>query len=154
MSATTTIEPVRRSVTVSAPVETAFRVFTEQMGNWWPVDRYSVHEELADEAGMELRLGGAVYERWREGTENWGVITVWDPPNRLAFSWHPGGDPAEATEVEVTFRAERDGTVVHLEHRGWERLGDRAHEVRVGYADGWRAVLGEFGRAVEAGGAA
>jgi uncharacterized protein YndB with AHSA1/START domain len=150
MTAATTTEPLRRRVTVSATVDTAFRVFTERMGDWWPVERYSVHEELADEAGMDARLGGAVYERWREGTENWGEITVWEPPDRLVFSWHPGGDPAEATEVEVTFSAEGDGTLVQLEHRGWERLGDRAHEVRAGYADGWQGVLEQYGRVVEA----
>lgn len=154
MTAATTTEPLCRRVTVSATVETAFRVFTERMGDWWPVERYSVHEELADEAGMDARLGGAVYERWREGTENWGEITVWEPPDRLVFSWHPGGDPAEATEVEVTFNAEGDGTLVQLEHRGWERLGDRAHEVRAGYADGWQSVLEQYGRVVEAGRAA
>jgi uncharacterized protein YndB with AHSA1/START domain len=154
MTASPTIEPLRRRVTVSATVETAFRVFTERMGDWWPVERYSVHEELADEAGMDGRLGGAVYERWREGTENWGEITVWEPPDRLVFSWHPGGDPAEATEVEVTFNIEGDGTLVQLEHRGWERLGDRAPDVRAGYADGWQGVLEQYGRVVEAGRAA
>jgi uncharacterized protein YndB with AHSA1/START domain len=154
MTASPTIEPLRRRVTVSATVETAFRVFTERMGDWWPVERYSVHEELADEAGMDGRLGGAIYERWREGTENWGEITVWEPPDRLVFSWHPGGDPAEATEVEVTFNAEGDGTLVQLEHRGWERLGDRAPDVRAGYADGWQGVLEQYGRVVEAGRAA
>jgi uncharacterized protein YndB with AHSA1/START domain len=100
---------------------------------------------------MEPRLGGAVYERWREGTENWGAVTVWEPPNRLVFSWHPGSDPVEATEVEVTFSPERDGTLVHLEHRGWERLGDRAPEVRAGYGDGWQGVLERYGRLVESG---
>ena len=31
------IAPVRKSVVVDAPVEHAFRVFTERIGEWWPV---------------------------------------------------------------------------------------------------------------------
>jgi uncharacterized protein YndB with AHSA1/START domain len=149
MSPATTIEPVRRSISVGVPAETAFRVFTERMGDWWPIKHYSVHEDLADEAVMEPRLGGAVYERWREGTENWGEIAVWEPPHRLVFSWHPGGDPAAATEVEVTFLEEGGTTHVELEHRRWDRLGDRASQVRAGYDDGWQAVLDRYASVAE-----
>jgi uncharacterized protein YndB with AHSA1/START domain len=141
---TAATEAIRRSVTVDAPVEHAFTVFTERMGDWWPIKRYSVHEDEADEAGMEPRLGGAVFERWRGGTENWGEILSWEPPHRLAFSWHPGGDPAAATEVEIVFTEEGTRTRVELEHRRWERLGERAPEVRAGYAEGWQAVLAGY----------
>lgn len=144
---TTTTEAIRRSVTVDASLEQAFQVFTKRMGDWWPIKRYSVHQNEADEAGMEPRLGGVVFERWREGTENWGEILVWEPPRRVAFSWHPGTDPAAATEVEVVFTEEGTRTRVELEHRGWERLGDRAPEVRAGYADGWQAVLAGYAEA-------
>lgn len=144
---TATTEAIRRSVTVDASVEHAFQVFTERMGDWWPIKRYSVHEELADEAAMEPRLGGAVFERWREGTENWGEILAWEPPRRVAFSWHPGSDPAAATEVEVVFTEEGARTRVDLEHRGWERLGDRGPQVRAGYAEGWQGVLEGYAEA-------
>jgi uncharacterized protein YndB with AHSA1/START domain len=141
---TASTEAIRRSVTVDASLEQAFQVFTERMGDWWPIKRYSVHENEAEVVGMEPRLGGAVFERWREGTESWGEILVWEPPQRIAFSWHPGSDPATATEVEVVFAAEGGRTRVELEHRGWERLGERAPEVRAGYAEGWQAVLERY----------
>ena len=35
------IEPIRRSVTVAREAEQAFRIFTEEMGSWWPVERFS-----------------------------------------------------------------------------------------------------------------
>lgn len=146
----TIVKPVRKSVLVEARVEHAFRVFTERMGEWWPVKTHSVHEELADGAGLEPRLGGTVYELWRDGRENWGEITVWEPPHRLVFTWHPGLRPEETTEVEVHFTADGDSTLVELEHRGWEARGDRAAEVRAAYDGGWIGVLEQYARVAAA----
>ena len=137
------IEPVRKSVTVNAPVEHAFAVFTERMGEWWPLS-HSVHEELAERAGLEPRLGGEIYELWRDGREPWGTITAWEPPHRLVYTWHPGHDVAEATEVEVRFTPRDDSTLVELEHRGWEARGARAAEIRERYDEGWDPVLERY----------
>ena len=50
----------------------------------------------------------------------------------------------------MIFRDEGEGTRVILEHRGWERLGDRGTEARMGYADGWPRVFAElYARAAE-----
>jgi hypothetical protein len=43
--------------------------------------------------------------------------------------------------VEITFEASPRGTLVRLEHRRWERLGDVAERVRSGYQTGWPRVL-------------
>ncbi|HEY2936005.1 MAG TPA: SRPBCC domain-containing protein, partial [Gaiellaceae bacterium] len=89
-------------------------------------------------------------ERSKTGEEAvWGEVLAWEPPGRIAFTWHPGyaeGDPM--TEVEVRFRAQGGLTVVELEHRGWERLGERAEEARTGYEVGWPVVLGRYAAAV------
>ena len=95
----TRLEPVRKSVTVEASIEHAFKVFTERLGEWWPIRSHSVHVEDALLAGMETREGGEIYEVWREGREVWGEITTWAPPQRLVFTWHPGLEPTETTEV-------------------------------------------------------
>jgi uncharacterized protein YndB with AHSA1/START domain len=138
------IAPVRKSVVVDAPVEHAFRVFTERTGEWWPVQTHSVHKELAQQAGLEPRLGGAVFELWRGGRESWGEVTVWEPPHRLAFTWRPGLPAAETTEVEVRFREQDGSTLVELEHRGWEARGERAAESRASYETGWDPVLARY----------
>ena len=132
---------------MDAPVDHAFRVFTERLGEWWPLRGHSIHDDLADEAGLEPRLGGAIYEVWRDGRENWGEITAWEPPHRLVFTWHPGRTAAEATEVEVRFSARGSSTLVELEHRGWEARGARAEEIRAGYDEGWGSVLERYAKA-------
>jgi len=136
---------IRNAVTVAVPVETAFRVFTEEVGSWWPLRTKSVGQEEAEDLVIEPREGGRVYERVRGGQEHlWGDILVWKPPHRLAFTWHPGRGHETSQEVEVRFTASSDGTVVELEHRGWDRLVATADEIPDHYVSGWDEVLGRF----------
>ncbi|HEU4449371.1 MAG TPA: SRPBCC domain-containing protein [Gaiellaceae bacterium] len=144
------IEPVRKRVLVEAPVEHAFRVFTERIGEWWPVRTHSVHEDLAETAVLEPRLGGALVEVWRDGREQWGTVTVWEPPRRLVYTWHPGYSVTEATEVEVRFTPQEGSTLVELEHRGWEARGERAAQIRANYESGWDPVLARYEAAASA----
>jgi uncharacterized protein YndB with AHSA1/START domain len=156
MSAETTVEPVLRSVSVRRPVAEAFRIFTEEIGSWWPLDTHSRAVAQREEGGVkaetvviEGRIGGRIYEVMSDGTEaSWGEVLIWEPPHRLVLSWNPSPRRVP-TEVEVTFTAHEDGTRVELEHRGWERLGEAAREVREEYAQGWPVVLGRFAPAAD-----
>lgn len=140
-----TIDPVTTSVVVEAPVDRAWEVFTQDLRTWWPMKDYSVAGE-GSQAFVEGRLGGRFYERTAGGEEaEWGVLTAWEPPERIAFTWHPGTPVDQATEVEVRFTPEgADRTRVDLEHRGWEKLADNAQGMRDAYDQGWSAVLGSY----------
>ena len=143
---------VRKSVVVDAPPEVAFDVFTRGIGSWWPYKTHSVSGQRTAGVTLEPREGGRVYETDDAGVVNdWGVITAWEPPVRVAFTWHPGyDDPAQHTDVDVTFAAEGAGTRVELVHTGWERLGERAAESVKGYTSGWDTVLGRYADGVKA----
>jgi len=140
-----TAAPVMRSVTVQRSPEDAFRIFTERTAEWWPLATHSVYEHEAASVVIEPGPGGRIVERSTSGAESiWGEILVWEPPHRLAYTWHPGydqGDPV--TEVELRFVAVGDATRVELEHRGWEALA-KPEESRAGYAEGWPVVLARF----------
>ena len=139
-----TIAPVKKVVTVGQSVEDAFRIFTDQIGSWWPLDSHSMGGENAVSCGMDGAVGGHVFEELADGTRlNWGEVLTWDPPNRLAFTWQLNRTPEEAQIIEVTFAATESGTRVELTHSGWERLGAQAAEVRAGYASGWEFVFVE-----------
>jgi uncharacterized protein YndB with AHSA1/START domain len=76
---------------------------------------------------IEPRVGGAVEETWSEGgtprSFELGRVTAWEPPARLAFTWRNATfAPLEQTDVEVTFAAVGDATLVTVRHRGWEAL--------------------------------
>jgi uncharacterized protein YndB with AHSA1/START domain len=149
---TTTTDVIRKEVRVEASPERAFQVFTEQIATWWPLDRYSLFAEEAEATVFETRVGGRLYERTADGRESdWGEVLECAPPTRLRFTWHPGrAADAEPTEVEVRFHADGDGTLVTLEHRGWERLSDERRAARAGYDSGWNVVLERYRQAASA----
>ena len=50
----------------------------------------------------------------------WGTVLSWVPERHVRLTWHPGSDPAKASEVEVRFDPVGDSqTLVTIEHRGW-----------------------------------
>jgi uncharacterized protein YndB with AHSA1/START domain len=152
-----TAEVVRKSITVDAPPERAFDVFTSGMTRWWPLDTHHIGASEPNQVVVEPRAGGRWFERAPDGSEcEWGRVIAWDPPQHVVFGWHLGPewkydpDPALATEVEVRFIAESaTRTRVELEHRGFEVHGDRADELRipVGGKGGWGALLERFAAA-------
>jgi uncharacterized protein YndB with AHSA1/START domain len=142
--------PVIASVLVAASPERSFELFTAELGAWWPFETHSIaaDEELAVKAvgaRIEAGIGGRVIETWSDGREvGWGSVLAWEPPRRLVLAWNPSRTRTVSTEVEITFSASSGGTIVRLEHRGWERLGARASAARGGYETGWPVVLGRF----------
>ena len=148
MSATSTataLSPIIKTIEVDRPLDEAVKLFTAQMGQWWPLASHSVGGDDARWCGIEGWVGGRVYERSNTGEEHlWGTVTDWQPSRGVTFTWHPGQPADPATEVELRFSAvsETRSRVV-LIHRNWQRLGDRAETVRGRYADGWDLVLGK-----------
>lgn len=141
--------PVRCSVRVRPAPHEAFRIFTDDIDTWWPLATHSIGRERARQCAFDGRVGGTVHEIADDGTVHvWGTVTVWEPPDRVVFSWHPGRAASTAQEVELRFVPDGAGTRVELEHRRWDRFGDGAAAARDGYEQGWPPVLDRFvGRA-------
>jgi uncharacterized protein YndB with AHSA1/START domain len=128
-TATVVIEPIVKTVEVPLSAESAFRLFTEGVGRWWPLVTHSVFGEGAATCHMELRAGGRFYERHRDGRESeWGIVQA----------------SVEAPDVEVVFVPYRAGTRVTLTHNGWERCGDSGLLYRQRYDGGWVIVLNRY----------
>jgi len=146
---------VRKLVSVQAPSAVAWRVFTEQLGTWWPLARYKIGKAKAVDAVIEPRVGGRWYERGEDGsTCDWGSVLVWEPPARLVLSWDITADwqydPSLKTEIEIRFIPDgKDATRVELEHRRLDRFGARRDEMRrIFDSEGdWGRVLEMFARA-------
>ncbi|MEM9550292.1 MAG: SRPBCC domain-containing protein [Pseudomonadota bacterium] len=138
---------VEKSVHVPLPPDEAFRVFTDDIALWWPLDSHSLSAsrgDVAETVAMEPRTGGKVTETLPDGSHaNWATITDWTPGARLSLDWYVGRDPSEATQISVTFLADADGTRVDLVHDGFENLPERVAETAAGYQSGWDRVLGE-----------
>jgi hypothetical protein len=148
-------DPVRKSLRLTCTPERAFAAFSEEISAWWPLRTHSLGGERALGVRIDGRVGGLIVETI-DGADAavWGTITVWDPPGRLACTWHPGTPEAEATHLDVRFSAEAGGTRMDLEHAGWERR-ESGGAVRDSYDDGWDAVLALYaGHLVHGGGVA
>jgi uncharacterized protein YndB with AHSA1/START domain len=144
---------VRAEVVVAAPIERAFRVFTEEFASFKPPEHNILGVERA-ETVFETHVGGHVYDRGVDGSEcHWARVLVFEPPQRVIISWDLNPqfqietDPEKASEVEVRFIAEAPArTRVEIEHRelhrhgpGWE--GERDAVASPG---GWPLYLERF----------
>ena len=153
MTSVADIPAVRKTITVNASVEHAFRVFTEGHDSWWPRTHH-IGKVPMQKGIIETREGGRCYSIQTDGSEcDWGRVLVWDPPHRLVLAWqitHEWGyepDLAKASEVDVRFTAEPGGrTRVDLEHRHFERHGAGGASMRtaVDSSGGWGSLLEMF----------
>jgi uncharacterized protein YndB with AHSA1/START domain len=153
----TTQLAVRKAITVAAPPQRAFDVFTN-MTSWWMLGSHHIGEAEPEAVVIEPASGGRWFERSSDGTEtDWGRVLDWDPPARVLLAWHLDADwrydpdPARSTEIEVQFVPEGpDSTRVELVHRGLEVHGDRAQEVydAIDSPEGWTGLLDLYAAAV------
>src|SRR5215831_6674333 len=144
---------VRHDVVVAAPIERAFRTFTEDFDRIKPREHNLLQVPIA-ETVFEQRAGGHIYDRGTDGSEcRWARVLVYEPPTRLVLSWdispqwQIASDPATTSEWEVRFLAEtRERTRVELEHRDLERHGEGWEGVRegVGGEQGWPRYLQRY----------
>jgi len=144
---------VRHSIVVEAPIERAFRVFTDDFGSFKPPEHNLLGVEIA-ETVFEPRVGGHLYDRGVDGSEcRWARVLAYEPPERVVFSWDIGPtwqietNHERTSEVEVRFIAETpQRTRVELEHRNLERHGDGWEGVRDGVSSdgGWPLYLRRF----------
>jgi uncharacterized protein YndB with AHSA1/START domain len=128
---------VVQQIVVRAPIERAFAVFTERIGDYKPPEHNLLSVPIV-ETVFEPRVGGHIVDRGADGSEcRWARVLAYEPPDRLVFSWDISPrwsietDPDRTSEVEVRFVAQAPTrTRVELEHRLIERHGP-----------GWEAVL-------------
>ncbi len=144
---------VRQSIVVDAPIERAFKIFTEQFGSFKPREHNLLAVPIA-ETVFEPRVGGHIYDRGIDGSEcRWARVLAYEPPERLLLSWDISPrwqietDPDKSSEWEVRFIPEAASrTRVELEHRNLDRHGLGWESERDGVAgdQGWPLYLTRF----------
>ncbi len=145
----TTVPPVLRSAVVARDVDDTFRIFTDEIGAWWPLPTHSVFQ--ADAGGVHFD-GGRLVEWATDGRESvWAEVEAWEPPDRLVLQWHPGQEFGASGTVEITFAAFDGGTRVDVVHRGWEAFGSEGLGKRRDYVgpSAWGHVLDHLADGVE-----
>jgi uncharacterized protein YndB with AHSA1/START domain len=144
---------VRTQIVVEAPIERAFRIFTEDFDRIKPREHNMLGVDIA-ETVFEPREGGRIYDRGVDGSEcQWARVLAYEPPERVVFSWDISPqwqietDLEKTSEVEVRFVSETpERTRVELEHRNLDRHGDGWEGEREAVASegGWPLYLRRF----------
>jgi uncharacterized protein YndB with AHSA1/START domain len=147
------LAPISHAVTIDLPPALAFARFADQLGQWWPL-AYSFSGPDFAHAAIDPHAGGRWFERTKGGEQlSWGKVHAYDRGKRLVLGFAIGADrrptpDGAASEVEVRFEPDGDGTSLTVEHRAFERHGDAAEKMREGMASpqGWPLILAEFAR--------
>jgi len=140
---------IRKELTVEAPIDRAFRVFTANMGAWWPKEHH-IGASVMKDCVIEPKVNGRWYELSEDGsTCEWGKVLAWDPARRLLLAWQLNSsfqyDPALVTEVEISFTLLGPKlTRVEFEHRDLQRFGDAAERLREEMGKGWGQILESY----------
>jgi uncharacterized protein YndB with AHSA1/START domain len=146
-AAATTHTRVLAQVFLDAWPEEAFAIFVDELGFGMHIIGSSL---IGPETGGYVRFrrdaGGRFVQVYdavaREGVEL-GRVTVWSPGSRLAFTWRePDWPEGASTDVDVRFEPIFGGTLVRVEHWGFDRIGRRATQAGTGYEAAWTAALG------------
>jgi uncharacterized protein YndB with AHSA1/START domain len=137
---------------IAAPPSRVFTAFTAEIGQWWrPHGLFELNGRRDGRLAIEGGVGGRVTESYPGGEEfEIGCVRVWDPPDRLVFSWRAVSFPPDReSEVHVRFEDVHGGTRVVVEHLGWDGI-PQEHAARHGFpllpfqlrlAEWWRASL-------------
>jgi uncharacterized protein YndB with AHSA1/START domain len=144
---------IRHQVTVEAPIDLAFRVFTEDFGAFKPREHNLLGVDIA-ETVFEPRAGGRLYDRGVDGSEcSWARVLAYEPPDRVLISWDISPrwqietEAERTSEVEVRFIAETPTrTRVELEHRHLDRHLEGWQSLREGVdgGAGWPLYLQRY----------
>lgn len=147
---------IRKTIEVKAPIDRAFDVFANRIGDWWHKEHSIAQGTTQADVVIEPKAGGRWYEKGADGSEHpWGRVLAYEPPRRLLLAWQLTRefqyDPGFETIVEVLFEELDDVTVVRFEHRDLERMGEAAVETLESMDGGWGMLLGLYKAETERG---
>jgi Activator of Hsp90 ATPase homolog 1-like protein len=113
-----TLEPIVHELSLSCTPEVAFDAWA-RIGEWWHRD-YTSNASTLETVVIEPRRGGRVFEHHRDGHEvDWGWVTAWEPPHRLAYATFLAQPRETPSEIRLTFEPAASGCSVRFEHGGW-----------------------------------
>ena len=138
-------QTIHKSLVVPLSQDRAFRLFTDGLAEWWPVESHSIsagQKKRPQDLNIEPRLNGQIVETLENGTTTvWGHFSAWNPPHSLVLEWYVGRSKDQATRVQADFEAHGDDTRLTLVHDRFEALGEDGPDISNNYQIGWDPVL-------------
>ncbi len=143
---------IAKELTVEAPQDVTFRVFTEEMDSWWPRSHHVGRTPMVKMV-LEPKRDGRWYSTHEDGEVcDVGYVQEYAPSSRVVLVWQLNGDfkydTGLHTEVELNFIATGTNTTrVTFEHRNVESLGKSIE----GMDQGWGMILDLYAKVAKSG---
>lgn len=136
------LNTIRKEIRVTASQQTAFEVFVNQMGLWWPASGHNDDCPMV-KVGLEAKAGGRWIGYNSDGKErDLGKVLIYEPYTLFALDWQTDANfqynPELHSEVRVEFIPEGPkSTRVTLTHKDLDVLGDlqNAADINAGWSD-------------------
>jgi uncharacterized protein YndB with AHSA1/START domain len=130
---------ITKSVLLPLAQAEAFKLFTEQISAWWPVDCRHTSDPAST---LHLVTDGRFYERARDGREvDLGRVVEWHDGQRIVLDFYMATGPAHPTKAEITFTPEANGTRVTVSHTPKPESNDLWTDRAPRYERSWEIVL-------------
>ena len=109
----------------------------------------ALRDWLCDLATTDPRVGGRIYLWWNGDYYSSGEFLKLEQDKLISFIWFGRGEP-HATQVDVTLKKKRAGTLLKLTHR---KLGKNSKwdEIGKGYKEEWAKALENLSSVLEKG---
>jgi len=144
------LEPIVKTIEVPCDQKKAFTVFLDEMGSWWPLDKFTtsmMKGAPAKTIRVDVCEGGNIIEIGSDDSQTlWGTIKAYQPYEFFSMDFHIPGPPAfevgQFSHVEVKFtKISEQQTRVELTQTNLEVFGDMAEGVHGGYSFGWVMIF-------------
>jgi len=119
------------------PIETVWTAISDAEA----ISKWFIEAEFQAEVGFN-------YTFRHESTTVTGEVLAVEPPTLLIYTWQVG-DMAVRTTVRWQLSGQRRGTLLELEHWGFEAYEQSALEMFEASVKGWDAVTAELERYLE-----
>jgi Activator of Hsp90 ATPase homolog 1-like protein len=130
---------ITKSVLLPIVPAAAFRLFTEQISDWWPPDRLHTDDPASS---LHLHVNGRFFVRASDGREvELGRVVEWLAPQRIVLDFYIATGPAHPTRAEISFVPEGTGTRVTVIHESLPASKDLWKDRAPRYELAWESVL-------------
>ena len=133
---------IEREILIEAPIEVVWNVVTEPR---------HIQQWFADEAEVELRVGGSGRMRFKSGDSYKLQIEAVEPPRRFTFRWvQPEGSVVRADNsmlVEFTLQPEAGRTRLRVVESGFDTVDwwdAQKAKYTESHSSGWQTIVGRL----------
>jgi uncharacterized protein YndB with AHSA1/START domain len=134
------LEPIVHSYELLCPVDRAFDVYVNGIGEWWHPN-YTANAHSLRTVRIEPGPQGRIVAIHDDiGEDVWGEVSVWEPPHRLEHSFTLAQSSHHPSRISVEFKPQDEGCRMLFEHGGWNDLNAAD---RPKFTD-WTLILDRF----------